>query len=137
MITSQPQSRTVAQGDNASFSVSASSTAPITYQWLYNTSAVFAQTNDSLFLTNIQPTNAGNYTVVVANYADSATSAPAALLVRPLLVMDRNLILTWDGAYTLQVSTNLSEPFVDLPGAANPFTNHPTDSPQQFFRLRN
>jgi hypothetical protein len=81
-ISSQPQSQTVGQGANANFSVTAGGTAPLSYQWYFNTNtALTAATNTSLSITNAQSTNAGIYSVVITNVAGSLTSAYATLTV--------------------------------------------------------
>lgn len=82
-ITTPPQSQTIVAGQNASFSVVASGTNPLRYQWLLNGSALSGATGSSLTLTNVQAAQAGNYTVVVTNSVSSATSAPASLTVIP------------------------------------------------------
>jgi hypothetical protein len=80
-ITTEPQSQTVIAGQSASFSVVADGTAPLNYQWSFGTTALPGATNAALTLTNVQPADAGDYTVVVANTAGSATSAAATLAV--------------------------------------------------------
>jgi len=82
-ITAQPTNQTVLQSSNAAFSVTATGTAPLNYQWWFNTTnALVGGTNSSLSLTNVQTTNAGNYSVVITNLAGSVTSAVASLTVR-------------------------------------------------------
>src|SRR5207245_2521278 len=51
------------------------------YQWRFNDADIAAANGSDLTLTNVQPTNAGNYTVVVTNIAGAATSAVAVLTV--------------------------------------------------------
>jgi hypothetical protein len=80
-ITTQPQSQGVVQGQSVLFSVVASGTAPLNYQWNFNGSALPGATNDSVTLTNVQTAQAGNYTVVVTNSWGSITSAVATLTV--------------------------------------------------------
>jgi hypothetical protein len=87
-ITTQPQNQTAVQGQTASFSVAASGTAPLSYQWNFNGSGVpvgtngtLALTNATLVLANVQSNQAGNYTVVVTNPWGSVTSAVATLTV--------------------------------------------------------
>jgi hypothetical protein len=45
-----------------------------------------------------------------------------------------NLILSWPGG-TLQSSTNVAGPYVDVPGAASPYPVAPVGT-QNFYRLR-
>jgi Leucine-rich repeat (LRR) protein len=81
LITAQPFSVTNVAGSNASFSVTAVGTQPLSYQWQLNGLALSGATNSSLTLANLQPTDAGNYTVAITNTAGAATSAVAALTV--------------------------------------------------------
>ncbi|HEV2694833.1 MAG TPA: glycoside hydrolase family 16 protein [Verrucomicrobiae bacterium] len=49
-----------------------------------------------------------------------------------------NMVLNWSGTFTLQSSTNVAGPYVDVPGPVinGPYTNA-MNSGQQFFRLHN
>src|SRR5262249_34502931 len=80
-IATQPQSLTLGVGANAQFNVTATGIAPLTYQWRFNGANLAAATNSSLTISNIQPVNAGNYTVVVSNFLGSTTSSVALLTV--------------------------------------------------------
>jgi hypothetical protein len=81
-ITQQPTNLTVVTGEDATFSVAVSGTAPHFFQWVFNeTNAVTGGTNAQLTITNAQTANAGNYQVVITNVAGSITSNPALLQV--------------------------------------------------------
>jgi len=80
-ITAQPLSQTVTQGTSATFTVAASGTTPFTYQWRFNGANISGATASSYTRANVQPADAGSYTVVVANSVGSATSASAILTV--------------------------------------------------------
>ena len=80
-IVSQPVSQVVTVGANAAFSVTASGTPPLSYQWRFNGASLARQTAASLVLTNVQFTNAGSYSVVVTNLFGSTNSANALLTV--------------------------------------------------------
>lgn len=82
-ITTQPASQTVTDGQGVTFSVVASGTAPLTYQWRFNGNSINGATGTSLSLNPVSPANAGNYDVVVTNSLGSATSAVATLTVNP------------------------------------------------------
>src|SRR6266481_9379063 len=69
IITAQPQSQTVTQGVNTTFTVSVSSGTFLTYQWRFNGNNLFAATNSSLTLTNAQAWQVGGYSVAVTNAA--------------------------------------------------------------------
>jgi len=80
-ISSQPQSRTNVSGTVASFSVAATGTAPLSYQWQLGGGNIVGATSPSLILNNVQLSDAGDYSVVVTNGAGSVTSASATLTV--------------------------------------------------------
>ena len=80
-IVTSPASQNVAAGANASFSVVASGTAPLAYQWQFNSVAISGATNTTLTLTNVQVAAAGNYTVMVTNQIASTMSTVAILNV--------------------------------------------------------
>jgi len=80
-IVTQPQSRAVIEGTNVTFTVSASGTAPLSFQWRKGGTPISGATGTSYSLSNVQASDAGTYTVVVTNAAGSATSANAVLTV--------------------------------------------------------
>ncbi len=80
-ITTQPVSQTVVAGGTAGFSVVATGTAPLSYQWFFKGAGLDGATNATLTISNAQPANAGVYTVSVANAAGLAQSGLAALTV--------------------------------------------------------
>lgn len=80
-ITKQPTNLTVLKGGTANFTVTATGSAPLSYQWRYNSTNLVGQTNSSLTLVNVQQVNAGSYSVVVSNGAGSVTSSSAVLTV--------------------------------------------------------
>ncbi|HMJ66837.1 MAG TPA: immunoglobulin domain-containing protein, partial [Candidatus Binatia bacterium] len=92
-IVTGPTSQTVTEGADVSFTVSASGTPPLAYQWLRNGSEVFGATAASLVLSNVQVTVAGTYSVRVSNPWGSVTSGGAVLTVnsQPSLPADYDL----------------------------------------------
>jgi Immunoglobulin I-set domain. len=82
-ITSHPQSRAVTAGESVSFSVSASGTAPLTYQWRKDGAPISGATNASYSISSAQSGHAGAYSVVVSNSVGSMTSNAATLTVNP------------------------------------------------------
>lgn len=81
-IAEQPQAQTAVVGDTVNFSVDASGTPPLTYQWQCNGAPLAGATASTLSLTDVQLANAGNYSVVVTNATgDALTSSDAALTV--------------------------------------------------------
>ncbi len=81
VIQTQPQSQTVTAGNGVQFSVTASGSPAVTYQWYFGSTAISGATGSSYSISNAQSGNAGNYTVVVSNVMGSVTSNQAALTV--------------------------------------------------------
>lgn len=86
-ITAQPQSQTVWAGTNVTFTVTATGTAPLGYQWrkgganLTDGGNVSGAATAALMLANVGLGDAGNYDVMVTNASGSVTSAVAVLTV--------------------------------------------------------
>ena len=81
-ITTQPSSQTITAGQTATFSVTATGTAPLSYQWSQNGTAISGATSSS-YTTPAETTSASGaqFTVVVSNTAGNATSSAATLTV--------------------------------------------------------
>jgi Immunoglobulin I-set domain/Immunoglobulin domain len=90
LITSQPTNRTIAVGGSASFTVVATGTGPLAYQWkkgtatVANGAGISGASTPTLTITGAQLAQAGDYTVIITNSVGSATSSPAVLVVQPL-----------------------------------------------------
>jgi hypothetical protein len=85
VITCQPQNQTNIAGTTATFSVCATGVPPLAYRWRsYANATTFTNipwgTNDTLVLTNVQPTTR-KFGVVVTNVEGAVTSAPLASLI--------------------------------------------------------
>jgi hypothetical protein len=70
-ITTQPQSQVVNTNSSATFTVVATSTLTITYQWYFNCVVISGATGSSLTINPVTSSNAGVYYVVVTNSAGS------------------------------------------------------------------
>jgi hypothetical protein len=81
-ITTPPANQTVNVGSNVSFSVTATGTTPLRYQWQRNGNNLAGRTEDALTLGNVSLGDAGAYRVIVTNVAGAATSAVAVLTVQ-------------------------------------------------------
>ncbi|HWN96154.1 MAG TPA: immunoglobulin domain-containing protein, partial [Methylomirabilota bacterium] len=87
-----PVSRTNCIGTTASFSVEATGTE-LRYQWFKDSSELAGETNNSLALNNLNPSDGGNYHVTVTGLcgppvnvgADLLVSTPPSFAVAPLL----------------------------------------------------
>jgi len=81
-IATEPESQTVTAGSTTVFSVAATATAPLTYQWSYAGTAIPGATSPRLVVANASASNAGDYTcVVTTNDGGSATTWAATLTV--------------------------------------------------------
>lgn len=99
-ITVQPTNQTAQCGANATFSVTAVGTSPLSYQWYYGTnpltdnSLISGSSSTSLTLSDVSISQAGTYTVVVTNAYSNMSSHPATLFVAdtnaPVLTLNGN-----------------------------------------------
>jgi glucose/arabinose dehydrogenase len=80
-ISSQPANVTVAAGQQASFSVTASGTAPLAYQWQRNGVNISGANSPTFTLTATAADNGAQFRAVVTNAAGTATSNAATLTV--------------------------------------------------------
>lgn len=80
-ISTQPVSQSVAVGGSATFSVVASGSGTLSYQWSKDGSAISGATASSYTIASVAASHAGSYTVTVSNSAGSVTSSAATLSV--------------------------------------------------------
>jgi hypothetical protein len=80
VITKQPSSATIKKGNNITFSIEATGTAPLTYQWKVNGSNVFGETNSTYKITNASADKIG-ITCTVSNLAADVLSNSVNLIV--------------------------------------------------------
>jgi hypothetical protein len=93
-VIAGPAPVTEAVGNTVAFEVSLMGVGPYTFQWRRNGADLSGETGQSLSLSNVQLSAAGDYSVRVGYLGGSAISAPAALTVfepNPALVS-----LQWD-----------------------------------------
>ncbi len=80
-ITSQSPNQTATNGASVAFSVSASGTPPLSYQWQFNGTNLPGAVSSNLTLTGVTFAQAGFYAAVVTNAAGSTLSDTVALSV--------------------------------------------------------
>lgn len=80
-ITEHPRSRTNSVASSAFFRVTAAGTGPLYYQWLKAGVTIAGATNPILALSNVQASDATNYSARVTNSFSSALSSNAFLTV--------------------------------------------------------
>ena len=96
------------QGSTASFSVSATGSYPITYQWRLNGAALPGKTDPQLLVPNVVLANAGAYSVVASNPWGTATSSNAVLNVVGAIANDNFAYrLSLTGATNSVMASNL------------------------------
>jgi WD40 repeat protein len=81
VIDRQPTNVAVISGSTVVFSVAASGSLPLSFQWRFEGTNIVGATSETLTLLNVQGSDAGSYTVVVSNQYNSVTSTPAILAV--------------------------------------------------------
>jgi hypothetical protein len=92
-ITTQPASQTKQAGDQVSFTVAASGSPPLIYQWrfygtnLTDNSRITGSQTSSLTLSNLVVSDSGAYVVNVSNGAGVTNSLPATLTVTSIPVL--------------------------------------------------
>jgi hypothetical protein len=107
IITAQPLSCTNLTGGTANFSVAATGTGPLHYQWRFNGSNIFAATGTSLTVANAQSTNQGDYSVTVSNVSGIVTSSAAYLT---LVSTPSTRLAEWDFNGTNNLSASAPAP---------------------------
>src|SRR5260370_10015530 len=86
-ITSQPANQTVTTGQTASFTVAATGTAPLSYQWQKNGVAILGATSSGYTTpATTSSDNGAQFSVGVSNTVSSVTSSAATLTVNAVPV---------------------------------------------------
>src|SRR5215472_12260846 len=116
-ITTQPASQTVTAGQTATFTVVASGTAPLSYQWQKNGANIAGATSSSYTTPVTTTSDSGStFDVVVSNTAGSATSNAATLTVNPapvaptIITQPTNQTVTVGQAATFSVTATGTAP---------------------------
>src|SRR5215472_20439 len=116
-ITTQPASQTVTAGQTATFTVTATGTAPLSYQWQKNGANIAGATSSSYTTPVTTTSDSGStFDVVVSNTAGSATSNAATLTVNPapvaptIITQPTNQTVTVGQAATFSVTATGTAP---------------------------
>lgn len=155
-IQAEPSATAVLVGQNASFSVAASGTGPLSYQWMQGNTTLSNDTvysgvnTNALTLTRVGLANAGTYSVVITNSLGSTNSIGVPLNVQspPAISVARGpngLQLTGNTitglTYVVWATTNLNSAWTAL--ATNTVTDagtlsftNPFAGPNQFLRFQ-
>ena len=149
-IVSQPTNLTLKAWGNATFSVGASGTAPLAYQWHFNSAIIPGATRSTYTRQAVQEADAGVYWVRITNVAGSLFSQEAALTVLPIAPPQVTGITLapggWQisgtgdpGTFLVQVSSDLVQwsEAASLPVTNGTFSwiDSQTNWPQRFYRV--
>ena len=118
-ITQNPTNQTVLAGQPATFTVAATGTPPLTYQWQKDGVPLAGATSSTLTLSNVAPGDSGGYSCAVGNSAGSVTSQVATLTVIPDTTPPHLVAATGDASFTV-VTVLFDEP-LDPASATEPF----------------
>lgn len=109
-FTAALTNQTVASGSSITFEPAFAGSSPLAFQWQFRGSDMDGQTNASLTLTNLQPTDSGEYALLIHNPAGRAR-ASVQLMVTNLLgwaLNATNLIWTTGGDLPWVAETDIS-----------------------------
>ena len=114
-LTGQPTGATVLQNGSVTFVATAVGAPSPTYQWAHNGMPLAGATAATLTLADVQPADAGTYTLTAANVAGQTASLPAVLTVQQTYA-------TWQAAHftTAEINAGLAANGVDLTGDGVP-----------------
>jgi hypothetical protein len=142
IIDQQPADVTVTEPGDAAFSVVASGTAPLSYQWRRDGAAIPGATGASYALSPTAVADSGaQFDVVISNALGSITSQPATLTVNPntqppaIIQQPADVIVTEPNAAAFTVGASGGAPLsyqwrrdgADIPGATDAtYTLSPT-----------
>jgi hypothetical protein len=135
VITTEPAAtQTLYQQQTAQFTVQASGTAPLTYQWQAGTNGVYVNLNNggrisglqtaTLTITNLALSDPTNYLVVITNAYGSVTSSVATLTITPtgpatnitMSVVESNS-QDWDTAANWSINLSATTAVIAYPGS--------------------
>jgi hypothetical protein len=156
-IIAKSNSQVVPLGTAVTFSVTATGTGPLSYQWSLNGQSVAGGTNSSLALPSVSASQLGDYTVNVANACGTNTAgaltlsvegpeAPIAPLITDMEFLQGNFQLTFASkagrTYVLEYKNDLSQPsWIELAtimgdGQEKQLADTPPLPATRFYRLR-
>jgi subtilisin-like proprotein convertase family protein len=80
-ISGQPASQAICNGNPVTFSVTATGTAPLSYQWRKGGVNISGETNSTFSIPAVSASDAATYTVVITNSCGTTTSNGAVLTI--------------------------------------------------------
>lgn len=97
IVTSRPVSQARTIGGSATFGVAANGQTPMSFQWRKDGDDIPGATSPKYVLSNVRPSDAGSYSVVVTNPAGAVTTEPVTLTVNPATHPRPRVIAVTDG----------------------------------------
>jgi len=145
LINEQPASQYSPAGGTATFSITAAGPAALSYQWFHdgvrlaNSGHISGSDTPTLNIENVNASDAGRYSTVVANDCGSTLSQTAMLTLNPSLqihLIDNVVTLTWYApGFVLEQAETPTGSWTELPSATSPY--HPSAlRPARFYRLK-
>jgi hypothetical protein len=113
VIIAQSGTTEACSGSSASFSVTASGSSPLSYQWYKNNQAVTGATNNTLVLSTTTSASAGSYYCIISNSCGTATSVVTNLVINsPVSISSQSTTssVCEGGSITLSVTAGGSAP---------------------------
>lgn len=156
VISTQPKSATNDVGTSVTFTVTAVGTDPLSYQWFFGASPISGANGSSYNISNVDTTNAGDYSVVITNIVGTNTSSNAVLTVNALVasapviepltgVGTADVVITWSSVsgntYRVQYNPDLTATNwttiadVVATGSTASTTNNPGIADQRYYRV--
>jgi hypothetical protein len=143
VILVAPQNVSAVPGITVTFSVTAYSPIPLSYQWQFNGEDLPGRTGPTLTIPNVQPADGGDYTVLVSDALSTISSPKATLfvLVEPAIVVQPvsqsvipggpvTLSIAVTNTATLPIGIRIRRNLATLPAGPNTFF---TIQSRQFF----
>ncbi len=119
-ITLQPTSQVVCNGASTSFTVTATGTPPLAYQWQLNGTNIPGATSNTYSINPVGSGDIGNYTVVVSNGCGSLTSLVATLSLPAAITAGHNTTLLTECAGFNPNQLDLNNPAIS--GGISPYS---------------
>ncbi|MCW5548599.1 MAG: immunoglobulin domain-containing protein [Opitutaceae bacterium] len=110
LIFAGPQAQEAAAGGNATLSVAAGGSAPLSYQWRKNSVDIPGATGSSLVLNNLTAADTGQYQVVVSNpYGSLSTGSALLRVVSPPTITQPPVERTVSQGETVTLSVSIAD----------------------------
>ena len=139
LINEHPVSQYRVAGESATFNVNAVATTFLAYQWHLNGAPIPGATASTFTISNVQPDDAGEYSVLVSSACGATRSHPALLTLNPSLQIfssANKTTLIWkpDPSVVLESADVVTGPWTTVSDPPNPFPIG--GGPAKFFRHR-